>query len=216
MSFVSRRFEKKRRRKLSTHPPVTSFLLSSPTTSVLALSSANGGGGDEDEAEEFEPELEELDGGTGPSSSSARMASSNSTGPGFSAPACSPETTTASTSSARPSPPRMPGSLESKLEQTATRTPPRRILSRALEAPLVALHAAGLLKCKYIDSKQASGRARGCGRPRECATTARQKGLPSEAKRLASESEAREDAAAAEEEEEAEEDAEDRRRLASS
>ena len=40
-----------------------------------------------------------------------------------------------------------------------------------------------------MSSKHAAGRARGCGRPREQATTARQKGLPSDAKRASSDEE---------------------------
>lgn len=44
-----------------------------------------------------------------------------------------------------------------------------------------------------MSSKQAEGSARGFGRPRECATTARQKGLPSDAKRASEEEEDDED-----------------------
>lgn len=60
-----------------------------------------------------------------------------------------------------------------------------------------------------MSSKHFVGRAEGCGRPREWATTARQKGLPSEAKRArddegAEEGEEEEAKEAADEEEEEE------------
>ena len=61
-----------------------------------------------------------------------------------------------------------------------------------------------------MSSKHSAGSARGCGRPSEWATTARQKGLPSAAKRASEEEDDDEGAEEEEEEVEVEVEEEDR------